>query len=203
MTSSSRAAFRELITTRYVRNSSEIDTEENELETARAGCSVLQSQDPRHPEDVIENGGEDVVLTEDENYRAIHRIDETPKLIAKRPVSVRVRDEAVKVLRNLRESRPEDLRSTRYDYYSQRWFHTTRNSELELAEHVLLHPNHRPCVFTMQCRHLKIEDITRLVLVLSHINLTTFLKSSILDVASVGAKRKRPMLCSVCYQDNN
>ncbi|CAI2301929.1 unnamed protein product [Caenorhabditis sp. 36 PRJEB53466] len=164
MASSSRDKLRDMITTRYVRSATDVEREKHEVETVRAGSSLLQPQhSDRCKEDVIEEAGEDVVLSEGNNYRPIHRIHETPKLVAKRATSI-IRDEAAKVLHVIQNTPIEKIRKERYDYYSQRWFHTTRGSEMELIEYVLLHPNHRPFFFAMQCRHLEIEDVSRLVL---------------------------------------
>ncbi|KAF1762287.1 hypothetical protein GCK72_010549 [Caenorhabditis remanei] len=162
MASLPRSALRELLVTRYVPKIEDIEVEE--VETARAGCSVLQPKRTLQNEDIIEAQGEDVELVEDENYRSVHRIDETPKLIVKKPNVSQLRDEAVKVLRNLKKTPAETLRLERYEYLVQRWFHTSRESEKELVEYVLLHPNHRPYLFTMQCRHIYIEDLAGIIL---------------------------------------
>ncbi|CAL2036317.1 unnamed protein product [Caenorhabditis brenneri] len=163
MSSISRAALREMIVTRYV--PPEEDFEVESLEVPRAGCSVLQPKRAIHNEDIIENQGEDVELVEDDNYRTVHRIDETPKLVAKKQNPLpRIRDEAAKVLRNIQNTPAETIRTERFDFFSQRWFHTSRESEKALAEYVLLHPNHRPFFFTMQCRHFEIEDLSGLIL---------------------------------------
>uniref|UniRef100_A0A1I7TMT0 BAH domain-containing protein n=1 Tax=Caenorhabditis tropicalis TaxID=1561998 RepID=A0A1I7TMT0_9PELO len=162
MSSGSRSRLQELLVTRYVAKREEI--EGDCLETPRAGCSVFQPQNSVYNEDAIEQQGEDVELVEDENYRTVHRIDETPKLVTKRQNITRIRDEAVKVLRNIQNTPSESIRAERYDYFSLRWFHTTRESEKELAYYVLQHPNHRPYFFTMQCRHIEIEDLPELIL---------------------------------------
>uniref|UniRef100_A0A8R1ELE0 Uncharacterized protein n=1 Tax=Caenorhabditis japonica TaxID=281687 RepID=A0A8R1ELE0_CAEJA len=121
----SRDELRQLVTTRFVPKPEEIDLEK--VEILRAGCSVLQPISPRNEDNHIERvDGEDGIVLE-EDHRAIHRIDETPKLVTKRVHSsvIPIRDEAIKVLRNLQTTPAESLREERYDFYSQRWFHTT------------------------------------------------------------------------------
>lgn len=162
MSSVPRSKLRDLLITRYVPKEEDVETES--LETPRAGCSVLQPKRTVQNEDIIEEQGEDVELVEDENYRSVHRIDETPKLVIKKQNIPRLRDEAAKVLRNIQMTPAETIRTEKYDFYSQRWFHTSRESEIALAEYVLLHPNHRPFLFTMQCRHIEIEDLSELIL---------------------------------------
>lgn len=162
MASLPRSELLKLITTHYVPKREDFEIEQ--LETVRAGSSVLQPQRSLHNEDIIEGQGEDVELVEDENYRAVHRIDETPKLIVKKPAVSQLRDEAVKVLRNLQKAPVATLRAERFDFFSTRWFHTSRESEKELVEYVLLHPNQRPYFFTMQCRQVHIEDLPGFIL---------------------------------------
>ncbi|PIC42390.1 hypothetical protein B9Z55_009485 [Caenorhabditis nigoni] len=160
MASLPRSVLRDMLVTRYIPNTEEVKREE--LETVRAGCSVLQPKRALHNEDLIEGNGEDVELVEDENYQSVHRIDETPKLIVKRqPI---IRDEAAKVLNILQKTPVETLRTEKHDYFMTRWFHTSRDSEKELVEYVLLHPNHRPYFFAMQCRQLPIDDLPELIL---------------------------------------
>ncbi|CCD68716.1 MEiosis-to-MItosis transition associated [Caenorhabditis elegans] len=160
MSAPSRTVLRDLTATRYVANYAE----EDRLETARAGCSSLPPQPNINHDVIIEGHGEDVELVEDENYCSVHRIDETPKLVDKKPSKTIIRDEAVKVLRHIQTVPIENLRLKRYDYFSQRWFHTTRESEKALVEHVFLHPNQRPHYFAAQCRKLSVEDISSLIL---------------------------------------
>ncbi|CAB07219.1 MEiosis-to-MItosis transition associated [Caenorhabditis elegans] len=160
MSAPSRTVLRELTATKYVANY----TDEYQLETARAGCSALPPQPNINHDAIIEGHGEDVELVEDKNYRSLHRIDETPKLVDKKPSKAIIRDEAVKVLRDIQTMPIENLRLKRYDFFSQRWFNTTRESEKALVEHVLLHPNQRPHYFAAQCRMLSAEDISSLIL---------------------------------------
>ncbi|CAB60601.1 MEiosis-to-MItosis transition associated [Caenorhabditis elegans] len=160
MSAPSRTVLRELTATRYVVNYNE----EDHLETARAGCSALPPQPNINHDVIIEGHGEDVELVDDQNYRSLHRIDETPKLVDKKPSKTVIRDEAVKVLRSIQTMPIESLRLKRYDFFSQRWFNTTRESEKALVEHVLLHPNQRPHYFAAQCRMLLVEDISSLIL---------------------------------------
>ncbi|EGT32639.1 hypothetical protein CAEBREN_30103 [Caenorhabditis brenneri] len=159
MSSPCRSMFRELLTTRWRTDISE----EDEIETVRAGYSALQPNRSTNEENIIEGREENVELVDDENYQIFHRNEETPKLIQKRTSCV-TRDEASNVLRTLMSTPKENLIAERCDLFSQKWFHSTRDTEKKLIEYIFLNPNNRPYFFTMQSRNIQIEDIGDLIL---------------------------------------